>query len=353
MTINMSKYESRSEFIKACKKDPLIKPLLDSKHITDITEGVLKKYNINPEIDGFFRYNQIFDLSSKIKKGLEKQYGKMPNEIPKTPEFEFLKYIIFDAPVIKRFLLITLSDKFNKEIKKIRTKYNIREDGFSNEKQSKLWMNGWRKRAKKELKDMFSKNIHTAFYEEFKRKMDYKYSEIENYLNFIHKEIEDEAHDLFWKYELKMGFIPPLYILWDFNNKRIISFLNDYNKTIPFKTPDMYINTENGKISWGIPKDLYCIAFIRPATKTALEKYIDDNWPRIKKEMNIFYKRVPLNKNFKRDWLVYKYHKMGKTNKEISGLLKFEYKLGDFTKVQIKQTIARIRKRITNLEKVT
>ena len=354
MKIKMSKYKSKSEFIKACKKDPLIKPLLDSKYIADITEKVLKKYNINPEMDGFFHYSQIFDLSSKIKKRLEKRYGKISTEIPKTPEFEFLEHITFDAPVIRRFLLITLSDKFNKEIKKIRTKYNIRKDGLGDEKQSELWMNEWRERAKKELK-----NMPPVFYEEFKRKMDYKFSEVENYLNFIHKEIENEGHNLFWKYGLRMGFIPLLYILWDFNNKRIISFLNNYNKTTSFKTPDMYTTTESysskdlGKISWGIPKDLYCIAFIRPVTKTALEKYIDDNWPRIKKEMNIFYKQVPLNKNFRRDWLIYKYHKMGKINKEISGLLKFEYKLDNFTEIQIKQTIARIKKRIANLEKVT
>ena len=355
----MNKYKSRNEFIKACKKDSLIKPLLDSKCVADITKEDLKKYNINPEINGFFHYNQIFDLSYKIKNDLKKQYGKIPTGIPKTPEFEFLKHIIFDSPAIKRFLLITLSDKFNKEIEKIRTKYNIQEDGFSNEKQSKLWMNGWRKRAKKELKDMSSGNIHPAFYEEFKRKMDYKLSEVENYLNFIQKEIENEAYDLFWKYELRMGFIPPLYVLCDFNNKRIISFLNNCNKTTPFKTPDKYTTTRSynskdiGKISWGMPKDLYCIAFTRPVTQKALKKYIDDNWSRIKKEMDIFYKQIPLNENFQRDWLIYKYYKMGKANKEISGLLKFEYKLGDFTKVQIRQTIARIKKGITNLEKVT
>ena len=109
-------------------------------------------------------------------------------------------------------------------------------------------------------------------------------------------------------------------------------------------------NSKNlGKISWGMPKDLYCIAFTRPVTQKALRKYMNDNWSRIKKEMDIFYKQVSLNKNFRRDWLVYKHHKMGKANKEISGLLKFEYKLGNFTEVQIKQTIARIRKRIANL----
>lgn len=312
-----NKYKNKDEFIKACKNDPLIKPLLASKYISDITGETLRKYGIKQNFDNYFHKSQVFELLLLIRNDLKKQYGKVPTELTEIPKFEFIKHIDSDAPGIQRFLLLTLSDKFNDEVKEIRRKNGIPEDGFSDNKQYNLWL----------------------------KKPKLEYSQLQN-----------EVVNLFWKYKLRMGFAPMFYMLWEFNNQRIFSFLRE---TAPFHTPTKYTvkksphPNEIGKTSWGIPNDLYGIMMTRPVTKKALKKYVDKNWQRIKEEMNIFYMRVPLAKDFKRNWLIYKYHKVKKTNRDIVGILKFEYKMGNLKEPQTKQIIMRLKREIAELEKVT
>jgi len=82
-------------------------------------------------------------------------------------------------------------------------------------------------------------------------------------------------------------------------------------------------------------------------------KYIKSNWERIKKEMDEFYNRTSLNTDFKRDWLIYAYHKWGKSDKAIAALLQFEYKFGEISAFALKKTIQRLKERIAQIEEGT
>ncbi|MSU44950.1 hypothetical protein EXS45_02110 [Candidatus Nomurabacteria bacterium] len=353
---NINKYNSVDKFIDACQKDIGIKQLIDSKIIPEITKEILLEKGVKPSLDGFFYKNQIFDLRTKLGKDTTKDYGQTYNvevpELERTNIVKFLEHLVPEAPEIKRFLLATLSNQFQEEIKNIRKKYDIQESGFSNAEECKKWVKEKKKLAKKELK-----NITLADHIIKNRETGHIFGEKDNYSDNIFTslgKLKKDCNDLFNKYKLPAPLVAETYIIWDLNNLRLVGYLNSYNFSDPFVTPNKWtLNDEKKTINWGIPKGKFGIFISRPVTKKSLKKYIDQHWERVKKEMEIFYEEVPLNKNFKTDWLIFAYHKLGISNREICGKLKFTYKINDIKIDKIKQTISRLKIRIEQIEAVT
>jgi len=93
------------------------------------------------------------------------------------------------------------------------------------------------------------------------------------------------------------------------------------------------------------------IASAEPVSKKQLISHINKNWPKIKKDMNKHFGQSALSQNFKRDFLIYSYHKSGKNDQEIQGLLR-QYGFKNVSAVQIRKIISRLKKRIRFLEKL-
>jgi hypothetical protein len=353
---NINKYDSIAKFIDACQIDDGIRQLLNNGSIKEITKETLLKYSIRANPDGFFYSSNIFDLRAKLVKDFQNEFGNISiadePELDKTNIAKFLQYLDPQAPEIKRFLLATLSSQFQKEIKCLRKKYDIKENGFDNSKDCGQWIAEKNKLAQKELE-----NIDRIDYIIKNRLTGYVFGEKDYYFDNIFTSLgkfKEECIKLFKKYKLPFAFIAETYVIWGINDLRLVHYLNSYNYENPFLTPTKWtMNDKEKTTGWGKPKGTYSISISRPVTKKSLKKYIDEHWHRIKKEMEDFYEEVPLNKDFKTDWLIFTYYNLGKSNKEICGKLKFIHKINDIKASRIKQTINRLKLRIKQIEVVT
>jgi hypothetical protein len=353
---NINKYGSMAKFIDACQTDDGIKQLLNNGLIKEITKETILKYDIRANPDGFFYSSNVFDLRTKLTKDFQRNFGKNliieEPELDKTNIVKFLQYLDPQAPEIKRFLLATLSKKFQEETKCLRKKYGIQENGFDNSEDCGKWI-----LEKKELAQEELKNIDRIDYIIKNRLTGYVFGPKDDYYDNIFTSLgrfKEDCLNLFKKYKLPLAFIAETFVVWGINNLRLVHYLNSYNSTNPFRTPTKWIMNDKEKtVGWGKPQGTYSISISRPVTKKSLKEYIDQQWKRISKEMADFYEEVPLNKDFKTDWLIYSYYNLGKSNKEICGKIKFIHKINDIKASRIKQTINRLKLRIKQIEAVT
>jgi len=322
-----NKYKNAEEFIKEFKKSsffsPLLKLLVKSGEIKNITKERLKTYGIHPDVEGYYRKNQFFLLSQKIKKELQRKYGDLSSLYEKIDK-QILGFIFNfgESPKeIKKFLLITLSDKFREETQKIRKRYGIQVDGFRNTKEVLRWI----------LK------LPNSSFDAFSR----------------------DVFSLFQSYKLKLPHVIGLnYVLRGLYSDALIRNAKEIEKESSCFIISNHLLFEDlspkitNKIS--SPASL-AIAIRRPITKKELKAYIDKHWKDIKRKLKKSNSQIPINKKFIRDWLIFYYHKRGKSNKEILKLIKFDpiLKKEKVSESQIKQTIARTKRRIKKLEMVT
>jgi hypothetical protein len=323
-----NKYKDSEEFISAFKKDPASKQIVElirSKKIPDITKEKLKDWNIRPICNNnnelpTHRNAQFIEIRKNVVEEYKRIYGGVltaPTE--KIKKFNFMLNAPENVYEIQRLLLLTLSDKFQKEIKKIRKKYKIPSDGFKSIDSSDKEFGKWK----------------------FRR-------------NPFFKQIEKDSTRLFQKHKLEViDFLGPTLIVSESDFKRLLLFKKAY-------FPEEHFIPQSCFADAGDPSPLeyaYLIAITRPIeNKKQLQDFIDKSWTQIKKDTKKHFNWVTINQEFRRDYLIYQYYKSGKTYEQIKDLLKFEYskyRSKDFNKSQIKQTIIRIKRRIRGLEGVT
>lgn len=359
------KFKDTDEFLEACNYDKLIKPLIDNGCLAQIKKADLQELNIKPGIDGFYSYGNVFDLYCKLKDRIKNEKGDLAlqravidseykDSTDEYEQFKIIKLIEPESPTVKRFLLATLSDDFGKEIRKIRQRYYIPTDGF-NTKTDKdsytKWDSDMREKAENELvnktyRDYVEENRRSGFI--FGEKNAYS----DNIFTSLGK-LKKETYDLFWKYNIRVGFIPHLYIRYDLSNISIVSFLNSENDASPFQVSTKWTFSDGEKTSssWSNPNK-FGIFIDRPVSKEALIEYVE-NSETLKNQLNDYYHHVELNENMQRDWLIYKYYKLDKyPQKDIPTILN-DYGFNDVTKSVVKTTIYRMKERITKFEEVT
>ena len=311
-----NKYKDADEFIKACKRDPcfnLINRLIQLGEIPVISETTLEHHGIYPDSrTGYYYKNQIFELASGMSKEVQRKYGSLPLlELYEEKSYKNFPLILtFNATEnkeIKKFLLLTLSERFNKDVKKIRKKYNIPINGFKNRKEHREW----HKKTSSEL----------------------------------YKKLEHDCFILLCRYRLQLKDINFLfYIFRGIHTKELIETLKYEDKPNIFFTSGQLVYDE----SYYSPAQ-FTIAIRRPATKRELKDFIDKNWEKIKKEFEQIDK-VATTENLYRDWLIFYFYKKKKTTKGILRILKFKYGIKNSSEAQIKKIISRLKRRIEELE---
>jgi hypothetical protein len=356
------KYKDKKEFLDAC--NTYLKDVISNGYIKELTDIDLKKYDIKQKKDGFYYWSQLFDLSNKVTENIGKEKGgkalrealnKSRNK-DKSKEYESFKIIMLINPEsssIQRFLIATLSDKFEENIQIIRTKYGIPKNGFSlnsDKKKYETWDTKMKNKAMRELKD----KTHIDYINEHKAS-GYIFGEKDAYSDNIFTSLgslKQETYNLFWKYNIKEGFIPHFYIRFGLNNINIIKYINSINDNSPFQVSNRLEikENENTHIEWANPKK-FGIFIDRPVTKDALIAYIK-NSKDLKNKLNEYYNFVKQNENLQRDWLVYKYYKLKYSYKDIATTLK-EFDFNHLNDPEVKVIIHRLNKRISTFEKVS
>jgi hypothetical protein len=358
------KYKNTNEFLLACNTNNLIKPLINNGYIQELNTSDLRTYNIKPKKDGFFNYSQVFDLATKVQEKIRKEKGELAlssalncsggkNVNKEYSSFSVIKLINPDTISIQRFLLATLSDKFEEKAKQIRIKFGIPKNGF-NSKQDwdkfEVWRTKMNNKAKRELKnknytDYVLENRNTGYV------FGAKGIHSDNIFTSLGK-LKKETYDLFWKYNIKEGFIPSNYIFFGLTNPNIIHHINSINSTSPFQVSTRWEmkDGEETRIEWVNPKK-FGIFMDRPVSKEALISYIK-NSKEFRQQLNDYYNYVEQNENLQRDWLVYKYYKLKYSYKDIAVILR-DFDFNDITDVEIKVIIHRLKKRIAKFEEVS
>jgi len=259
------RYKDKKEFLGAINNDSQIKPLISSGYIKEIDKKDLSLYNLKPRADGLYSYSQIFDLSTILRKKIKKEHGeKALIKIGGTRtvkdkyfnEFNIIKSIFPECSISQRFLIATLSEKFNEELDQIRNRYSIPNGGFNlhnkdSDKLYKKWEDKMRSLAVKELE-----NKTRADYILENRLTGYVFGEPGAYSDNIFTslgKLKDETYKLFWKYKIQLGFVPHFYIRFGLTYNEIAHFLNELNKTTPFQISTRW-QFESEFLLWVTPK---------------------------------------------------------------------------------------------------
>lgn len=358
-----------ADFIAACQGEQRIKELIEGGYISEsaINKELLREHNIRPSFDGLYRKSQIFDLATKISEDLKQKYGGNLQSRKPDLRFQFILQIDTEAPEVRRFLMVTLSEKFQKDVRKIRRRYGIpiRGFNFNQEGNPTEEVIAWRDKSKKQTSK--AKNELT----EKKKKA------INQELGVIFdEESEEVSKNIYWgprgeatymtkvlakKYGISER-IANCYITGGFSNRLTVVELRssakyrDIDDTFPIATTERRFTAKRiGRkfktvaIWQRPPVDNYAIAFSRPVGKGELLDYIEKNWPRIKRQSNEFFNHFPLGESFEKNWLVFAYKKLGKTYKEIRVILKVDYELGDFSEDNLKNSVRRMKTYIKKL----
>lgn len=356
------KYLSKKEFLEHCNLDKEIRPLIESGYIDKVNDTTLKEYGIRPKMDGFYYYSNILELSGHLSKSIKLKHGKVAftKAISKIKEksehyeaLSVIKLIETESPNVKRFLLATLSSGFNNEVKLIRNKYGIPDEGFDLIKKKDIFEEWVKKMTKKAEEELADKTY--ADYVLENKSSGYIFGEKDNYSDNIFTSIgkfKNEAVKLFWKYNIREGFIPTIYVKFGLNNKMLVSYLNQLNNVVPFQISNKLTISEGDstRIKWANPKK-FGIFIDRPVTKDALIEYIEKSKNLIN-SIDEYYNDIELNENIQRDWLIYQYNSLGFKQIDIPVMLE-EYGFYNVTKGTVKTTLSRLRDRISEFEKVT
>lgn len=146
MTIKTAgeRYLSEQEFLNKCRS---YKPLsvICKEWGIKINRPLLKKLEVEP--DGNDRYG-VFQMGSLTKKlsqildAIKEQQKRAIDEINSI--FDFLDKNgsatnLVDVPDVRRFLMVMLTESFNKTIRELRATVDIPTDGFRSEKELNCW----------------------------------------------------------------------------------------------------------------------------------------------------------------------------------------------------------------------
>ena len=311
-----NKHKNPKEFIKEFKKSGLFTPqmlsVINSGEIEDINEKKLKEFSINPDLEGYYKNSQFLELNQKINEEIKKRVGALYSLVPNSEieEFNYITNASLESYEIKKLLLLTLSDKFQKEVKDLRKKYEILKEGFENDKEYDKW----------------NKSISIT----------------------LVKQLLEDSKKLFYNYQLKLSAGLGLnYIIRKSDFQLLIKCvkINPILTSVSFEKFQKQLRNPYSPLS----NYSYLIAITEPVTKEKLISYINENWKEIKQEMEEYFGQFPLSQNLKRDFLIYSYHKASKNIQEIRGILT-QYGFTNISKHQVKHTIARLKKRIKKLE---
>lgn len=280
-----------------------------------ITPKFLEEINFKKKEYEMADIVKIYNLFIKKKKEIESEKNK--KEIKNLVEEEtkdVSSYLIsgFNDSQnidIRKFIFLTLSDKFIEDIKTIRKEYLIDENGFKN----KYDKQNWRKSISSEKFEELNKEIFL---------LQCKYN------------LKIDNNNLY------------LYVLGGFDNKNLSTILKKWD------LPSIFFN--HGFLIYD--DDLYSPAIFsigirQPVSKKEFLSFIEENWIDIENAFTEEYDKLSMSKNLCRDWLIFYYYKKGNTTKNIFNIIDIKYHEYEISIDIIKQTISRIKKRLKEFEK--
>lgn len=289
--------------------------------------------------------NQMLNLSKKLRKMVElKQISE------KEENFDFINNVDLSNQIIKKFILLTLSDKFIKKIEKTRKKFGIPKNGFSNRSEAKRWFE-----CKNDNK-LLSRETYKLFLQpegsnRFKKILSLNEETQKKMTGF-----KNSCFDIFLEYKIFECFYNfPEFMFWGF---RLIEIskkeIKTTEKNVIIERPKILEEIDiNGKIissGWANPEDnFYMIAFKKSIKKKDLILYIEKNWKVINKELKEYYGNTPVSKDFKRDFIIYNYHLKWYGPEKISKIIEVRYKYSVKTGA-IEKIISRFKQRIKMAE---
>src|SRR3989344_2084728 len=107
----MNKFESPADFYQESLKDPKLKVLLKQLNIDGFDRHLLSTMCVNCSSNGFYYRRQLLNIYRWLKE--KNNLAKIKEQCQ---EYDYLDKIDLQSFMVRKFLILTCSDRFNRQI---------------------------------------------------------------------------------------------------------------------------------------------------------------------------------------------------------------------------------------------